>query len=174
MGLADDLLSLAKKTVNYQKADVLDARLRRSISTAYYALFHLLTESAAARIVGHAGLRQLVSRAYAHADMHRAAKAFKSGAGGLPAHLTAPFGAAIPAVPPEIADVATAFVDLQEARHDADYNLAKAFSRAEARRLVAQAEKAFADWKAVTAMPQHADVCDLFLAALLLGERWKK
>lgn len=71
-------------------------------------------------------------------------------------------------------DVAATFVDLQEARHEADYNLSKAFTRAEARRLVAQADKAFTDWKTVVAMPPHAEMCDLFLATLLLGERWKK
>jgi hypothetical protein len=70
--------------------------------------------------------------------------------------------------------VATAFVNLQEARHDADYNLAKAFSRAEARRLVAQVDQAFRDWNAVVAMPSHNEICELFLASLLLGERWKK
>jgi hypothetical protein len=174
MSLADDLLELAKKSVNYNRSDVLDARLRRSVSTGYYALFHLLLEHGAARIVGHPGLRQLVSRAYVHGDMYRAAKAFRSGAGGLPSLLIAPFGAVAPAVPREIIDVATAFVDLQEARHEADYNLAKTFSRAEARRLVFQVGKAFTDWRAVVAMPLHGEICDLFLATLLLGERWKK
>lgn len=90
MSLADDLLELAKKSVNYNKSDVLDVRLRRSVSTAYYALFHLLLEHGAAKVVGHAGLRQLVSRAYVHGDMFKAAKSFRSGAGGLPNHLTAP------------------------------------------------------------------------------------
>jgi hypothetical protein len=35
-------------------------------------------------------------------------------------------------------------------------------------------KKAFTDWKAVVAMPPHAGMCELFLATLLLGERWKK
>jgi hypothetical protein len=174
MSLADDLLELAKKSVNYNKSDVLGARLRRAISTAYYALFHLLLEHGAARIVGHAGLRQLVGRAYSHTDMAKAAKSFRSGSGSLPTLLTAPFGGGGVTLPQQIVDVASAFVDLQEARHEADYNLSRAFYRADVRALVALADKAFTDWKAVVAMPEHAEVCDLFLAALLLGERWKK
>jgi uncharacterized protein (UPF0332 family) len=99
MSLADDLLELAKKSVNYNKSDCLDVRLRRAVSTGYYALFHLLLEHGSAKIVGHAGLRHLVSRAYVHADMSKAAKSFRSGVGGLPTLLATPFGTTIPIVP---------------------------------------------------------------------------
>jgi hypothetical protein len=174
MSLANDLLDLAKKMVNYKKADVLDARLRRAISTAYYALFHLLLEKGAARIVVHSGIRQLVSRAYGHPDMAKTAKIFLRGSGGLPSHLTAPFTGTVPPVPVEIVRVATAFVALQDARHEADYDLSRRFSRGDARLLVAQADQAFTDWNTVSGEAGHADMCELFLAALLLGERWKK
>lgn len=172
MSLADDLLELAKKSVNYSKSDLLDARLRRSISTGYYAVFHLLLESGSAKLAGHAGVRQLVSRAYSHGDMQQAAKGFQSQV--LPAKLSAPFGAVPPVVPPEITNVAKVFVTLQEARHEADYNLSRRFTRAEAQQLVSRADQAFADWRAVTANPAHSEVRDLFLAALLLGQRWNK
>jgi len=174
VSLAEDLLELAKKSVNYNRSDVLDARLRRAISTGYYALFHLLLEHGAARIIRHIGLQQLVSRAYVHNDMQRAAKSFLSGSGGLPKHITNAFGTAIPPVPAQIMTVASAFVELQRARHEADYNRAISFSRAEARKLVEKAEKAFTEWKAVVAMPAHTEMCELFLASLLLDERWKK
>jgi uncharacterized protein (UPF0332 family) len=174
MSLADDLLDLAKKMVNYKKADVLDARLRRAISTAYYALFHLLLEKGSAKFVTHPGLRQLVSRAYVHGDMYKAAKKFESGIGGLPGQVTAAFAGTVPALPAEIERVAKAFVALQEARHEADYDVSKTFSRADAQRLVAQAEQAFKDWYTVNGMTAHTDMCELFLASLVLGERWKK
>jgi hypothetical protein len=170
VSLADDLLELAKKSVNYSRSDVLDARLRRSVSTAYYALFHLLVEAGAARLTGHPGLRMLVGRAFVHADMYKTAKTFKSGPGGLPATVSA---LGIP-LPPELSTVASAFVDIQDARHEADYNLGKSFVRAEARDLVDQVGLAFTEWRAVSANPAHSDACDLFLAALLLGQRWNK
>jgi uncharacterized protein (UPF0332 family) len=174
MSLADDLLELARKMVKYEKKDVLEARLRRAVSTAYYALFHLLLEKGSAKLVGHAGLRQLVSRAYLHGDMYKAAKTFVAGIGGLPKHVIAPFGGMVPPVPPEIIRVATAFVALQEARHEADYDLAKLIARDDARRLVSQADQAFTDWNVASADATNADMCELFLASLLLCERWKK
>ena len=120
MSLAEDLLELAKKSVNYKKLDLLDARLRRAVSTAYYAVFHLLAEQGAAKLASHPGIRLLAGRAYAHGDMYKAAKAFKSGIGALPALLKAPFGGTFPALPPELVRVAIAFVELQDARHLAD------------------------------------------------------
>ncbi len=170
MSLADDLLELAKKSVNYSRSDVLDARLRRSVSTAYYALFHLLVEDGAARLTGHSGLRMLVGRAFVHGEMYKTARAFRSGPGGLPTTVSA-LGITLP---PELSTVASAFIDLQDAQHEADYNLGKSFVRAEARDLVDQVGRAFTDWRTLTTNPAHADVCDLFLAALLLGQRWNK
>ncbi len=172
MSLADDLLELAKKSVNYNKPDLLDARVRRAISTAYYALFHLLTEQAAAKLSSHPGIRILVGRAYAHGDMYKTAKTFKSG--GLPTVMKAPFAGVFPPLPEELVRVASAFVALQDERHRADYDPLHEFSRATARGLVAQAVRAFADWKAFDADPANADLRDLFLAALLIGERWKR
>ncbi len=174
MSLATELLHLAKKSVNYKKTDLLGVRLRRAISTAYYALFHLLLESGSAAIVVHAGLRHLVSRAYTHGDMQKAAKGFLSGVGGLPGHVTGAFAGAVPAVPQEITRIAGTFIVLQEARHEADYDLARVFLRADAQRLVARADQAFTDWKSICGNTAHTEIRELFLTSLLIGERWKK
>lgn len=42
-------------------------------------------------------------------------------------------------VPVPLQNVVQAFVDLQQARHEADYNLAKSFTRSEAQALIDQA-----------------------------------
>ena len=42
MPLHDDLLKLAKELVDRNPAAPVEADLRRGVSTAYYALFHLL------------------------------------------------------------------------------------------------------------------------------------
>ena len=91
-----------------------------------------------------------------------------------PSRLTASFGDAKPSLPTEIGRIASAFVALQDARHDADYDVSKTFSRPVAQGLAAQADTAFTDWRIVSADPAHADMCDLFLATLLLGDRWSR
>jgi len=52
------------------------ARVRRSISTSYYALFHFLTDEAGARIVGTGGgllrRRRILTRTFTHAGVKRA------------------------------------------------------------------------------------------------------
>lgn len=171
MSLAEDLLQLAKNMANYKKKDLQDARLRRAVSTAYYAVFHLLVEAASERVAEDAKLRCLVSRAFVHAEMQRVAKTFLSGTGALPGHVQAAFTGTIPG---EVQSVARAFINLQEARHRADYDLLSPFARAEVQGLVAVAEQAFADWNGVKARPRDKTAVELFLSSLLLGERWKK
>ena len=70
---------------------------------------------------------------------------------------------------PEIISVAAAFVDLQQARHEADYDTARRFTRGEALTLVDQAQKAFADWRRVRKSIQ----ADTFLAGLLAFDRMR-
>jgi hypothetical protein len=47
MGLADDLLGLADRLAKPTSSDPEQASLRRAVSTAYYALFHLLVAEVA-------------------------------------------------------------------------------------------------------------------------------
>jgi uncharacterized protein (UPF0332 family) len=171
MSLAEELLQLARQLVNNRQKELRDARLRRAISTAYYSLFHLLVQTASERFVTEDRLRCLVGRAFGHADMLRVARSFESGAGALPAFLTATFTGSIPA---EIQQVAEAFADLQQARHEADYDLLKSFTRADAQKIVSQAEQAFATWNTVKCDAAAKPALELFLASLLLWERWKK
>jgi len=59
--------------------------------------------------------------------------------------------------------VATAFVQLQETRHDADYNRARRFTRREALDRANLARQAFRDWRQVRDSLQ----ADTFLTGLL-------
>ena len=58
---------------------------------------------------------------------------------------------------------ARVFVDLQQARHEADYDTARRFSRREVLDLLDEAEQAFAGWRHVRRSIQ----ADTFLAGLL-------
>ena len=65
--------------------------------------------------------------------------------------------------PPELVNVAATFVDLQQARHEADYNTAGRFSRRKVLDLVDRAEQAFVDWNRVRRSVQ----ADTFPAGML-------
>jgi hypothetical protein len=170
VSLATDLLEQARYLAHRERKKPKQASLRRAVSTAYYSLFHLLLEEACRQLVSDAGLRCLVSRAFSHADMQKAAKCFASG-GTLPVHVSRAYPGSVPA---ELQRISRAFVVLQEARHLADYDLLKVFDRASALQHIAQVEQAFADWKIVKRNPGARVAVQLFLSSLLLWDRWKK
>ena len=165
MSLASDLLEQAEFLARREKRRPRQASLRRAVSTAYYALFHLLVADAASRLVKDQHLQRLVARAFEHGEMRKAAIAFASS--NLPPYLAAIAGGA---VPQDLIDVASAFVDLQEARHEADYNLASTFRRTRVQGHVDRVRKAFESWDRV----KGQDIAKVFLAALLLAHRWKR
>lgn len=70
-------------------------------------------------------------------------------------------------VPPEVKSVAELFVDLQQERHDADYNRGRWFERAEAKDRIAQLEIVLQGWERVRTTP----AAQSFLILLLLGKR---
>lgn len=72
-----------------------------------------------------------------------------------------------PLEPPLFA-VIQAFVDLQEARHEADYNLDKQWNRLDALDRVQTARQAFADWKTV----RNSSNAVVFVTAMLLQKSW--
>ena len=106
-----------------------------------------------------AALRHCLTRAFGHAVMKQVAQQFSKnevkpklapGLNGQP-------------LQSELLQVASAFVDLQEARHEADYDTARRFTRREVLDLVSQAEQAFADWSRVRGSVQ----ADTFLVGIL-------
>lgn len=153
MPLHQDLLSLARELVDRNPAGPVVADLRRGISTAYYALFHLLVHEATGRLVAVAALRPRVARSFDHKIMKAVCqdyvKLFSNPAGQV--------------VPQGIRDIASAFVELQKARHEADYDTSATITQAEADTAVIRAEAAFLDWVAVQADP----AAEAFLAELL-------
>ena len=155
----DDLLALARQMVDRNRSSPVEAELRRAVSTAYYALFHLLIDAATDRLVGVAALRPRVARTFDHAVMRKVcleyADATDTGAGQYQTKT----GIVIPAA---LFTIASTFVTLQEARLQADYNLGVTVTHAQAATSVGQVERAFADWLLVEADP----ATDEFLSEL--------
>jgi hypothetical protein len=87
MALANDLLEQAQFLVQREPRRPRQASLRRAVSTAYYAVFHLLATSAASQAspASPAGLSERIQRSLEHGAMKEAAKRFESG--NLPDHI---------------------------------------------------------------------------------------
>lgn len=165
MTLATDLLEQAGSLARRERRRPKQASLRRAVSAAYYSLFHLLIDEASRLFVrNNDDLRAILNRVYKHGDMVDIAKSFAKG--DYPKKLK-PITGALP-IPLEVRRVAQAFVDLQQARHEADYNLAKLHTRTDALTLVAQARAAFTDWGTA----RNSDLARVFLGCFLAWGRW--
>ena len=162
MTLHHDLLTQATHLATNEPKRPKQASLRRSVSASCYALYHLLVDSAVRRLIsagGRTALRDCLRRGFKHSTMKVAALQFANhgvssklepGLNGLP-------------LQPELVNVARTFVDLQELRHAADYDLSRPFSRLEALDFALDASVAFFDWNTVRKTPQ----ADTFLVGLL-------
>jgi hypothetical protein len=138
----EDLLEQAVRLATLDVRKPKQANLRRAISSAYYAVFHLLVDEACRAQIGaqhnQAPFRQVLGRAFAHGLMKEACKSFGGGtlkkgvAKGLPPGFT---------IPGEIRELAETFVDLQEKRHLADYDLTERFKRSEVLVLIGEVRK---------------------------------
>lgn len=159
MTLAADLLDQADRLARQGKGRPKQANLRRAVSTAYYALFHLLGAEAADRLVPATprDLGALFQRAMDHATMKRICRSFADAK--APPALDRFVTSAIEA---ELATVAEAFVELQRARHAADYDVLHTLTRRETLDLIGAARDAFVKWRIVRRRPN----ANLFLLAL--------
>ena len=139
--MIDELLATARTLATAGAARPRQADLKRAISTAYYAVFHALARDAADPLVG-AGARARpewarVHRALDHGAAKNACQAVKAG------------------------PLAPVFVDLQEARHKADYDPTFRVNRADAIGWCAQADGAVVALRAVPKAERRAFAVEL-------------
>jgi hypothetical protein len=169
VALPGDLLAQAKHLASREPKRPRQASLRRAVSTAYYALYHLLIHEGSSVMSPPQPplLRARVWRAFAHEDMKQVCQQFQHGKiSNLNAALRA---VVVNPLEAEFATIAGAFVQLQEARHSADYDTIEVFSRPDVLSTIDLADQAFAAWKAVKDKPN----ANAFLAALLLNRHWR-
>lgn len=150
MAIHRDLLHQARRLARLDSSRPRQANLRRAVSSAYYALFHFLTDQASRVMLGgqHSQVpyRQVIARGFDHGTMKDACRSFSGG--NLPQAIVQrlPPGFALPIT---LQVGARTFVELQEQRHSADYDLSLNFTRANVLSLVQQAEQAFAHFNAL-------------------------
>lgn len=167
MSLHEDLLEQAKHLLELDTRRPKQASLRRAVSTAYYSLFHLLVEESSEMMVADEALRHLISRAFEHSEMLDASRGFASA--NPPDHIKnacpKPFS-----VPKDLREFAETFVDLQAARHKADYKLDHRLTKIEVQTLLDRVQRAFDQWRNVRSTP----VARVYLASILFYRRWRR
>jgi uncharacterized protein (UPF0332 family) len=168
MTLAADLIEQAERLATLEPGEPKQASLRRAVSAAYYGLFHMLTAEAAACVVPDRPdrLAPLVQRTFDHGSMKRVCLGFATyrGSGPLLELLEGQLDDGI-------RRMAKTFIDLQQARQAADYDMLHTLTREETVSVVADLRDAIAEWRRIAGTPNHA----VFLVALasprLIGVR---
>ena len=150
MSLAVELLDQAEMLAKREPKNPKQASLRRAVSAAYYAMFHLLAEAAARQFAelcgrGDEGIVSRITRSFAHAEIKKVSDQF--GASALPVALQRPNEQSL--CPGDLKLVAGAFGSLYQARMEADYNTGEPATRAEAQMQIEKAKEAFAAWERV-------------------------
>jgi hypothetical protein len=168
--LSEDLVAQAHVLATMDAARPKAANLRRALSSAYYAVFHHLIDGASQLLAGTQDTDwpfvALTARAFAHGEMRAACRALRN---AQPPEVMRPLWAQYrPHQNAEIAILADNFVQLQERRHSADYDLNLRLLRAEVLAAVQLAIAAIKAWE--TLRQNHREVARLAAFAMLL---WK-
>jgi uncharacterized protein (UPF0332 family) len=154
MAFHHDLLEVARDLL--EKEYPTQATLHRSVSTAYYALFHLLIHEACSNWV-RPEHRNNLARAFEHKQMLSASDKQKA------KHKDA----AKNSTERHLFDVALSFAQLQQKRELADYDHTIELSLDQALLAIDQAEKAFRSWEAI----RNEQITQDYLFSLLIKER---
>jgi uncharacterized protein (UPF0332 family) len=138
------------------------ACLRRSVSTAYYAVFHDLVSAGAQRFMGREHQDRpgavILYRGFTHARMKQVCEDLRSGT--LKAKYRKALGQS--AVSQSMRDFATAFKELQDHRHDADYDPSLSYETVDVESILSTARSAIAAFGRADAA-ERADVLALLL-----------
>lgn len=157
MAFSNDLLEQAHHLAHLENVDPKQSSLRRAVSTAYYALFHLLIDAAVANWTVERQ-RSVLARAVEHGRMKRICdEIVKSAKSGAP-------------IPYDLKSVAEKFIRLQDQRHLADYDNSTEWTRTDVLEVLDVARGAFDAWHRV----ETEDPAQDFLLQLLLGKANKQ
>jgi uncharacterized protein (UPF0332 family) len=160
VALPDDLLQLARHLANLDEPNPRQAALRRAVSTAYYALFHLLVSEATLNW-GRIELRPLLGRVFEHGNMKTASERIVSVFKAQMKKGPAPSQEL--AVSQRLHVVASTFIQAQQRRNEADYDTSEDWTREEVLEQIDGVSAAFSNWNAIRDEP----VAQAYLVSLL-------
>jgi hypothetical protein len=157
MAYHDELLQLASDLIQQQSTT--QAHLRRAVSTAYYALFHLLISETTLNWSRDSS-RNALGRMFDHGVMKRVSDRVsdEKKSPNRDKDLSAVTGLRL---------AAKAFVDLQDMRHIADYDNGIVWSPMAAVVATARARGAFQVWQKI----RDTDIAQEYLVSLLIRPR---
>jgi hypothetical protein len=160
MAYADELLELAQDIANLHPQQLHQPSLRRAVSTAYYALFHLLISEATGNWV-RPELRGALARVFDHGPMKQAADKKVS-------ELNSYFKERPPegrerTVAYHLYNVADVFAQAQYHRTEADYNTGRQWELTEVLLHIDGVADAFRSWKIICDEP----VAQAYLVSML-------
>jgi hypothetical protein len=155
----DELLQQGNELVHKNPNNPTQADLRRSVSSAYYALFHLLIYEACLNW-SNAISRPGLARMFDHALMKKVSKRVTD-----PGKM--PYAGEDPVVVNQLRTFAGLFVQLQEQRHEADYNVKDPWSLTQSLKEILAANRAFVIWQEIRAEKISQD----YLVSLLVRPR---
>lgn len=153
MPFANDLLEQARHLASREPKRPKQASLRRAVSSAYYALFHLLTTAAVSKWKP-SRQRSALARAFDHSVMYQACKKTND------KNFVTPNAANVR----HLKRLANIFMQLQQQRHAADYDNSKPWGRTEVLTHIDMAQEAFDSWAAIRA----DEIAEDFLLQLLI------
>lgn len=175
----EELLDAARRLLSRrtgQPGRLAGARVRRSISTTYYALFHFLLNEVTTRTVGtgnnlrvrrrilartitHAGLKTTLDKIRGQQIISSVQTFFQMGILGPPA-----------AAPRFAQNLGRAFLDAQTKRESADYDLNEPLSETDARLLRGRVRRAIRVWRAANTSADRDFKRALSILILMKGQ----
>ena len=142
----DHLLEQARHLANREKTKPRQASLRRALSTAYYALFHLLIHEATLNWK-RVDQRAFLARFFEHGKMRSASDRQRI---ELNAYFkTKPVPCPDLDCARHLHRVAETFLQAQQQRQTADYDDSRAWTRIEVLNLIARVDAAFQSWREI-------------------------
>jgi uncharacterized protein (UPF0332 family) len=163
MPFAEHLLEQAEHLAKREKQRPRQASLRRAVSTAYYALFHLLIHEATGNWK-RAAQRPLLARGFEHGRMKAACEKKRS---EIRTHLRTTAPPADLMIARHLFAVVDIFIKSQDLRHKADYDDSTAWTRSEVLTQISKVADAFQSWKVI----RNEDLAQDFLIYLLVKDR---
>ena len=164
MAFPDDLLEQAQHLARREPKRPKQASLRRSVSTAYYALFHLLiTETT--RNWKRPAERHTLARMFEHTHMGKVCTTKRDELNSYFNRNPSPSQQVN--VSRHLHVVVETFVQMLQHRHTADYDSSTRWTRTDANEKIESVKAAFDSWRAIR--NEHA--AQNFLVTLLLKER---
>jgi uncharacterized protein (UPF0332 family) len=166
MPYPNDLLEQARHLANREPKRPRQASLRRAVSTAYYALFHLLGMDLA-KNWKRAAERSTLARMLEHGTMASVCDAKSKSLAKYFSQRPAPAATRERAVLKHLNVVAETFVQMYQQRQIADYNNSRKWGRTDVLQKIDSVESAFQSWHQVC----NEAEAQSFLVTLLLRER---